>query len=168
MDAATDLVTVSDNLSQTGLAKLAREVAMQIRELPDVLTSFGLTSTQYEQIKVIPFYRRTLELLTVEWNSALSGPERARLISAAILEEALPVLGARMCSTSENLNAAVETGKLFAKISGVGESKPVQGANERFVITINLGADQELRFEKDVTPVDAKKDNTLQLATEEP
>lgn len=121
---------------------------MEIRTLPETLKAFNLTVEQYEVIKTIPFFKRTVDTFSVEWNSSLSGPQRARLISASMLEEALPILGARMCNTEENLNAAVETGKLFAKIAGLGEPKATQAtASEKFTITINLGADEKLKLE---------------------
>jgi hypothetical protein len=141
-------------LTPSSLAALAREVAMDIKVLPDILKHYKLTEETYIDICKVPFYKRALEVATIEWNSALSTHERLRIEAAASLEDALPGLSARMNNKDETLPAATEVGKLFAKIAGIGE--PERGgaaATEKFTITINLGADKKLEFTKDVTPV---------------
>ena len=130
---------------------------MDIRPLSEILADYGLTTEQYKRLEALPFYQNALENYRLEWNSAKSVHERLKLKSAVMLEEAFPVLGARMRSSEEPLPAAVETAKLLAKITGRGEAKTQQvNPAEKFVITINLGADRdakEIKFEKDVTPL---------------
>lgn len=140
-------------LSPFDLAKLAREVAMDIKELDVVLGYYRLTLEQYAEVCKIPFFKRALENSTLEWNSALSTHERMKIEAAAILEEGLPILGARMKNKDETFAAATEAGKLFAKIAGLGEvSRDAPAPGEKFTITINLGDDTKLHYEKDVTP----------------
>lgn len=139
------------------LARLANEVAMDIREIPDILIDYGLSHAQYVEIERIPFYRNTLEQSRLEWNSAKSVHERLKLQSAIMLEEAFPTLGARMRNANEPLPAAIETAKLLAKITGLGEAARSVGGSEKFTITINLGADtkdpnNKIKIEKDITP----------------
>src|SRR5207244_2018861 len=113
-----------------------------------------LTLEQYERIKLIPFFQRAVESAAIEWNSPLNTKERLRLEAAATLETVLPILGARASNPREDLNRAVEAGKLFAKIAGVDSSPVVAGGPSavaaQFVIKIDLGADEKLI--KDVTP----------------
>lgn len=141
-------------LTPTGLAALAREIAMDIRELPEILKYYHLTDADYADICTIPFFSRALEVATIEWNSALSTHERIRLEAAATLENALPGLSARMNNREEAFPAAIEAGKLFAKIAGLDANVRADAApGEKFTININLGADTKLHYEKDVTPI---------------
>ena len=145
------------NITDFQLAKLANEVAMDIRSVEEILPDYGLTLAQYELVQKIPFFSDTLAQYQLEWKSAKSVHERLRLQSAIMLEEAFPTLGARMRNRDEPLPAAVETAKLLAKITGLGEpSKVAPGSSEKFSITIVLDADrkggQEIKFEKDITP----------------
>lgn len=153
---AVNLPAVGDPLPETfgpqNLAALAREIVMSIREIPDILATFKLTPAQYERVKSLPYFQKALDTLSIEWNSALSTAQRIKVGAAAILENGMPNLGARMTNPSEPYTAQIEAGKLFAKLAGVGEPATGSGGGERFTISINLGADTVLRYEKDVTP----------------
>ena len=131
-------------LTHVELARLAREIAMDIKERRDTLEVFKLTEAQYEQIEKHPLYERMLTAAVIEWNSAKSTPDRLKIEAAAILEEALPHIGARMTKPAESLAMQVQAGTLLAKIAGVGEGGAAPAAQgEKFVISINLGADKE-------------------------
>lgn len=146
------IVTVAVNLTPQQMASLAREVAMDIRELSAILGDYRITETQYDTLKENSFFKKALEASVIEWNSALSTHQRIKLQAAASLEQALPILGARMMKSDEDLNKAVETGKLLTKIAGIGEDRKDGVPGEKFTITINLGADQQLTIEKDKAP----------------
>lgn len=146
-------VTPMPDMSHMDMARLAREVATDIRELPDVLKIFSLTPEQYARIRTMPFFLRALETSTLEWNSALNTHERIKLEAACALEDALPKLAARMGKSDEALPGVIEAGKLFAKIAGLGEREQNQGApGERFTITIHLGDGQDIKFDKASAP----------------
>lgn len=145
------------DLDQAKLAKLAREVAMDIKEIGDIIRVYGLDLNQYEFVKEIPFYKNALEVEMLAWNSSLSAPERVKLQAAAILEESLPALGMRMSKPGENLTGVVEAAKLFAKIGGLDlQEKQGGGApGERFNININIGSGVVTHVSpepKDITP----------------
>ncbi len=148
-DAAKALVHLPD-LPIPKLASLAREIAMDIKTQALILKDYGLDQHQYDYLLANnEFFKAALHANTIEWNSALTTPDRLRIESAAILEDALPQLGARMVNKAEGMPGVVEAAKLFAKIAGVGEKE--QGAKapgEKFSITINLGEDKKLVFEK--------------------
>lgn len=148
------LAPAVETRTQVKLAKLAREVAMNIRDLPVVLKDYGLTADDYNtHIYPNPFYRRTLDNYIQEWNSAVSTQQRIKVEAAATLEDSLHHLGARMNKNDENLPAVVEAAKLFAKLAGVdGQAATGGGSAEKFSITINLGADTQLHYERDITP----------------
>ena len=97
---------------------------------------------------------------TIEWNSAMSTPDRIKIQAAAALEDKLPDLAIRMGNKSEGLPGVVEAAKLFAKIAGVGEREMgAVASGERFSIVINLGADEKLTIgaPQEISPAGAGK-----------
>jgi hypothetical protein len=154
LPANIPVVIEGKSFTPVRLAMLAGEVAMDMKELPDILKAYNLTAEVYEKVCEIPFYANALETARLEWNSPLGTHARIRIESAAILEEALPGLSARMKSRDEAFPAAIEAGKLFAKIAGLGEpEKAGASSGEKFTINIDLGQDKKLTYEKDVTPI---------------
>jgi len=149
---STISVPLPKHLTPGLIARLARDVVMELKALEDILTPYCITLLQYERIKEMPFFKRVFEDFTIEWNRVTSTPERVRLISAVMLEEGLPKLGSQMVDKEVSPAVAVETGKFFAKLAGVGESKVEASAGEKFVINISLGEDTKFQFTKDVTP----------------
>ena len=139
------------------LAKLAREIAMDLRERVDILREFKLTEAQYDFLEENnEFYKNALQSSLIEWHSPLGTVERVKLQSAAILEECLPAIGARMQNKAEGLPGVVEAAKFFAKNAGIGE-RDAGGASsgERFVINIDLGGDQKITVSTaEVSPED--------------
>lgn len=128
------------------LARLARELAMDIRQQSLILKDYHLNKVQYEFLRDHnDFFKAALHASLIEWNSAMSTQERIKAQAAAALEDKLPDLAIRMGNKSEGLPGVVETAKLFAKIAGVGERDVgATPSGERFTITINLGGDEKL------------------------
>lgn len=140
------------------LAKLAQEIAMNIRPVEEILDTYKITPDRYKELEKIPFFKAALDAYVIEWNSAKTTNERLRIEAAAGLEAAMPALIARMQSQNEDLGKAVEAAKLLSKISGAEASQKDGGApGDKFSITINLGEDVKLNFEKDVKPVEPQK-----------
>jgi hypothetical protein len=145
-------VSVPDpTISEHILIKLAREIAMDIQPIDNILRDNGVDGDQWENIQANTRFRMLLETETSAWGSALNTQERLRLKSAAALEEWLPELFTRMNDRNENLNAKVEAGKLISRWAGVGGTgtQTVEGG-EKFSVTINLGADNQIKIEKEV------------------
>jgi len=149
---STISVPLPKHLTAGLIARLARDVVMELRALPDILEPYCVSELQFARIKEMPFFKRVYEDFLIEWNRVTSTPERVRLISAVMLEEGLPKLGSQMVDKDVSPAVAVETGKFFAKLAGVGESKAEGATGEKFVINISLGEDTKLQFTKDVTP----------------
>lgn len=133
-------------LTPSELARLARDMAMDIKERHAVLKSFNLTDAQYDYFETYnDFYKQAYHAACIEWHAPLSTQERIKVEAAAILEDSLVDLGARMRNKAEGLPGVVEAAKLFAKVAGVGEREAGQGApGERFTINIDLGGDQKI------------------------
>lgn len=131
---------VAPVLKFADLVKLAREVAMDIRPLDTVLKDYHLPLAEYTLLLDNPTYWRVLCEAQKEWNSALTTPERVKLSAAALLEQALPMIGARAGDRLEDLNKVVEAGKLLGKLSQLDGTGPQTGGSEKFSITINTGS----------------------------
>jgi hypothetical protein len=142
VDAALALLNLP-KINAPELAQLAREVAMNLRPRSHILQDFKLTETQYEFLEANnDFYKAALRAACIEWHAPLNTQERIKVEAAAILEDSLVGLGARMQNRAEGLPGVVEVAKLFAKVAGVGEREAGSGApGERFTINIDLGGD---------------------------
>lgn len=124
------------------VAALVRDLAVNMYDLPFTLSKHSLTDEQYETLRQNDFFKKAIEAATIEWNSPLSTPKRLAMEAAIALEDALPDVAMRLRKTNEPLPGVVELAKLFAKMAGVGEQSPgSQAPQEKFKITINLGAD---------------------------
>lgn len=149
----TDLLLPRMGYDDLTILKLAREIAMDIRPLEDILASAGVDDADWEAIRANPGFTKVLRRSVEEWNSAVNTQERVRLKTLAIVEEALPEFYARAHDSKEALQHKVKLLEVFGKFAGIGG---VLGSGEsvadRLTVTINLGADQQLRIEKDVTP----------------
>ncbi len=155
-DAAKALITLPQ-LTHSDLARLARDIAMDIKERYVVYKDHGLTLAQYEYLeKCNEFYRHALEAACIEWHAPLSTAERIKIEAQAILEDSLLDLGARMRNKSEGLPGVVEAAKFFGKIAGVGEREAGSSASgERFVINIDLGGDTKVTVSSGEAPKEA-------------
>lgn len=134
------------------LLKLAREIAMDIRPVEEILTAHSISGSRWEAINASPHFQALLKSEVENWQSATNTAERVKLKSLAFVEESLPEFYARAHDRREPLSARVEVLKTVAKFAGVGNTM-VDGAavGEKLMVTINLGSDHSLKIERDVT-----------------
>lgn len=140
----------TNKFSDLTLVQVAREIAMNIQSIETILEAHQINNETWNKIKVTPRFNQILEAESAAWNSAINTHERVKLKSAALVEDWLPEAYARMNDPTENLNSKTELGKLVARLAGMGLSNAniTDGSGERFSITINLGNDAQLKFEK--------------------
>jgi hypothetical protein len=100
--------------------KLAREVAMDIRPLADILDAHGVNLDMWEQMNKSPAFQNLLRSEVEAWNSATNTAERVKIKSLAFVEEALPEFYARAHDPKEPLAAKTDILKTVAKFAGVG------------------------------------------------
>lgn len=138
------------SLAEDDLIKLAREVVMNIHDLPVILSRWQLTQSQFD-IHIAPneFFKRVSDQFRVEWESAGSTKNRMQIKAQIALENSMSTLAARMNDKDEDLGKATDTAKLFARIAGVDSEKSQGGLGEKVTIEINLGADSQIKFEKE-------------------
>jgi len=150
MDAVSVPSPIGDDLV---LIKVAREIAMDLQPLDSILKTHCIDADDWERISNSAYFKSVLAEQAMAWNSAVNTHERIRLKAASMVEEWLPELFHRMHQPNESLAAKIEGGKLAARLAGVGLSgADVAGIGEKFSVTINLGADNSLKIEKNITP----------------
>lgn len=134
------------------LLKLAREIAMDIRPIDEILKSYEVDTYAWDVIQQNFTFKGYLRGAIEEWNSATNTQERVRLKALAMVEEALPEFYGRMHDADEALQHKTEVLKTITKLAGLERQVGELGGGEKFTVTINLGADQQVRIEKDITP----------------
>jgi hypothetical protein len=134
------------------LIRLAREVAIDHLDTDAILKNYQINIEIWQKIQAMPRFQEVLRSEVEAWNTATNTHERTKLKAAAIMEQWLPEAFRQLHLDAQPLNAKVELGKLIARIAGMGVTgMGVEGAGgERFSVTINLGADASLRFDKQV------------------
>lgn len=158
----TALTTVEPKVTELKLLQIAREIAMDIRPIEEILKLHDINMDQWELLQESPRFRAYMESEAAAWHGSLNTHERVKLKAAAMLEEWLPELNMRMHDRAESLNAKIEAGKLARDLAGFAKNGVgVEGSGEKFSVTINLGQDSKLTFEKQLPPViiDAEEAN---------
>src|ERR1700731_712426 len=110
--------TVAPALSLPELGRLAREMAVDLREKADILRDYHLSEADYELLTQNLTYARLLSAIVKEWNSVLSTADRIKFKAALAFEDGLETIATRMANPNEPLSGAVETGKLLARVGG--------------------------------------------------
>ena len=121
------------------LPVLARELAMGIYEVEDILGRYGVSWDEFERINAMPRFQRLLETTTVEWGSTLNTRERIKVKALAGVEDGLHGLFLSAKDTRETLASRVEAYKLARVLAGIGEKDPNEIPQEKFTLTINIG-----------------------------
>lgn len=152
---------------EINIVKLAREIAMDLRELPQILEHHCISRDEFERLKRNPYFIKVLQGETEAWQSATNTGERVKIKAAAMAEEWLPELFKRIINPKEDLLKVVKGGELVVKMAGLN-AEDGKGSNpsDKVVITINMGADNRLQVAKQVTPQVIDHEPTLDPATE--
>ncbi len=147
-----EITKASPGSHDVTLLRLAREIAMDIHPVESILATLEISDDEWQEIQQNPTFRGYLRTAIEEWQSATNTQERVRLKSLAFVEEALPEFYARAHDPSENLQHKIRVLEVVAKFAGVGGNVDTALSGEKFSVTINLGADHQVRIERDVTP----------------
>lgn len=135
------------------IVKLAREIAMDLRELSEILKLHAITNEEFERLKRLPYFNKVLTAELEAWQAATNTQERVRLKAAAMMEEYLPELFKRMVDPNQDLMKAVKGAELVTKLAALGEAdKGAFDPSNRVVITINMGNDSKLQVSKTLPP----------------
>lgn len=122
------------------LAALAREIAMDIFEIKDIMAVHKLDEEQWEEICRNTKFQQMLTQMSAEWNSAMNTRERIRIKAATGLESVLENYIREIRDEKIPLGQRVEAGKFLARIGEVDTSQILGGAGGGgFTITMNIG-----------------------------
>jgi len=140
----------------TDFAALARELAMDIFPLAQVLELHRLDDEEWQRINDNPKFQSILRGMITDWNSAANTRERVRIKAATGLESVLETYIADIVDQGIPLAQRVEAGKFLARL---GELDGNLGGElgEKFSITLNIGNTH--------TAVDATPMKTIEHAT---
>jgi hypothetical protein len=133
--------------------RLAREIAADLYDIETILKNNNINSDQWSVISADPRFSTLLQAEVEAWNAASNTHERTKLKAGMLMEEWLLEANARLHDGKETLAAKTEVAKLLARLAGMGVERgdPTGGmGGERFQITINLGADHKLSFQKEL------------------
>lgn len=122
------------------LRNLAQDIVRNIQDPLQLLSKYGITQPQYDEVAKTRVYREMLSQSALEWGAAGNTAERIKLKSAALIEDSLPELGAFLVDKKETLSSRVSLLQTLAKLGSLGGG-PVQsqGDGHIFRMTINLG-----------------------------
>lgn len=172
MSLPADYPTVHPSIyDEAKLVKLARQIAMGIKEIPDILFDNGLTLREFDVIKLLPHFNNILAAEARAWEGAGNTNERLRIKSAAMIEEYLPELYARLNDREEPMMAKIKALELASKMAGFSDKAdaPIGSPGDKVSVIINLGADSKLVYEKQLPPkvIDHEPTVTVQQSFEE-
>ncbi len=134
------------------MVRLARAIAQDIIELEKILEVNKVSQETWDIIERHPRFQKYLQDAIVEWNAAENAPERVKIKAAAAIEEWLPEGFSQMHNQDAPLLHRNDLAKLMAKLGGMDRSGVgiEGGGGERFSVTINLGADSKLTYNKEL------------------
>lgn len=155
---------------EIAMVKLAREIAMEMRDLDEILAMHAVTKEAFEKLKTNPRFIAVLSSEITAWSTATNTDQRVKFKAGSMLEEFLPELYARLLDPKENLMAKVKGAELVTKLAGLGVADAkVNDPSDRVTITINLGEDRKLEFNKQlpVQVIEHEATNTFEESIEE-
>lgn len=155
MSLPADYPTVPQSVyDDAKLVKLAREIAMGMKDIPDILYDHSITQDAFDTLKTHPRFTQLLTSEMEAWGSATNANERIKVKSGAMLEEILPELYSRLQDRNEPLMAKIKAMELITKIAGFGDRDIPATINpgDRVQVIINLGADAQLKYDKQLPP----------------
>lgn len=137
------------------LVQIARELAIDHLEIEQIQELYKLSQEEWRIISQSPRFRQLLEQEITNWQTATNTLERTKLKAGAMIENWLPEAHGKLHDTKETLNSKTELAKLIARIAGLDKQEVSGSANNGFSVTINLGENRSLSFDKGA-PLPAK------------
>jgi hypothetical protein len=136
-------------------ATLAREIAMDIFPVEQLLALHQLSSEEWQRIQEHPRFVSMLASMQRDWNAAGNTRERVKVKSATGLESMLEIYIRDINDANIPLAQRVEAGKFLAKL---GELDVQRGGADGSAVTINIVTG------KDHQPITIEAKATRQLA----
>lgn len=129
------------------LAALAREIAMDILPIDQILQLHKMSDEEWQQIQENPRFKSMLADMVREWNATTSTRDRVRAKASTGLESVLETYIRAIADDSVSLAQRVEAGKFLARLGELDGQKEILsgGGVGGFSISINLGSAQPVQ-----------------------
>jgi hypothetical protein len=153
MASDTSNVTIAQPSRHSLYLKLAREIAMDLNQLEDILKTYKIPQGEWERIAEDPAFTKTLQEAAEAWDAAENANARVQLKAAYAVETLVHKMYEHLESGSLT-PAYVTLFQSLIRLAGMGFSgaEVKEAPGSKFVVNINLGADQQIKIEKEVTP----------------
>lgn len=122
------------------LAALAREIACDMFPLEDILQLHRLSDEQWVQIQDNAQFKRMLDEMVRDWQSATNTRDRMKMKAATGLESTLEIYIRDIADTSIPLAQRVEAGKFLARLGELDGNIAAVGAGAGVTINIVTGS----------------------------
>lgn len=124
------------------LAALAREIAMDILPVEQILELHRIGDEEWEKIQANPRFKEMLKDMIREWNATTSTRDRVRAKASTGLESVLEIYIRAIADDAIPLTQRTEAGKFLARLGELDGQKEIQGGGgvSGFKISINIGA----------------------------
>lgn len=141
-------------------ATLAREIAMDIFPVDQVIALHQLEADEWQRIQQHPRFISMLNSMQAEWNSAANTRERVKIKSATGLESMLEVYIRDINDANIPLAQRVEAGKFLARLGELDAQRAPGLEGGGVTINIITGKDHQ------PVTIEAKTIPKLELAAE--
>jgi hypothetical protein len=140
-------VALDTEVGRTFVIDCARNTERLIPD-PEIKTKYGLSDRDWERLAG---NKPLLQAIRAERERRIANGDAAREAAQRHFAKAPTILGDILTDNLVSPRHRIEAAKELRQVAGNGPDT-ASGAGEKFVITINLGADEKLVYEKEVAP----------------
>lgn len=152
-------MTLPTKLPDKRMLHVARELALDIYPLEDILANARVTDEEFERWSGNPHFQSILTDEVAKWTAATNTHERVRVKAAVVMEDWMETAAGILNDRTEPLSGRAEVAKLLSDLSGMRQKAGADaGGGERLSITINLGEDKTLTIDKPIKVIDHVED----------
>lgn len=121
-------------------SRLAVEIAVQIRPIPEILVQYNLSRSDLVKKLKDPMFRDMVKQAKSLWHSDLSVKERIRLKSQILVEDSILEIFSILHNRDNAIPARLDAFKQLARVAEVDSPERGKGdTGNRFTVSINLG-----------------------------
>lgn len=158
-DAAQSLTVPGTDVSlplSSLSAQIATELAAGLSDAKGIRERYGVSSDQWDKLRVNPAFRRMVEEALQTWTGDLNAGQRITKKAEILLEDALPVLDTLAHSIQVPPETRINAIKQMESLTGrkAKDAANAQAGNTApFVLNINIGEGRALTIEGTAEPV---------------
>lgn len=133
-------------------SRLAMELAIEISDLPDIMSRYGLTADDLRAKLRNPAFSNMVKEARITWRSDLSIKERIRVKSMSLVEDSLLELYKIFHNPDTAIPARLDAFKTLSRTATTdAPDKDGAAAGERVHISINIpGSEKPVTYEAEI------------------